>query len=401
MEICLLIILLLIVLDIIKYLIRYFRVSKIFSSTSKEQIKINTHKKLSIIIPAMNEVNHVEASLDYFSKLSDYCNVYYVTTAKEQSKATYYAIQKLISNKGISNCFVYNSPNTEGTMATQLNYMAKMLNKEAVIGIYNIDSFPKVESLIYVLNNIKEGEVYQQVSYFDDELHGPISSAQNWQNRWSLIYEMAKYSKKSGGLNFVYTIGHGMFIHKGDLDKYGYWSDEEINEDNEMGFRLLTNKVQIKNVPYLERAEFAKNMQIYIKQQSTWFNGPLYAFSYYKKLPKEKKNFSSLLLACLNFKAAVSWLLYPLLFLFVTIAFLFIDPIFALVTLSLEIFYVSFLNLLCKRLLIKYGYIKNKSTTNFIYDIYFFFCHCLGPFKTIGKLIKKQNTISNKYNTEK
>ena len=401
MEIFLLIILILIVIDITKYLVRYFRVCRIFNKTSKENIKINTYKKLSIIIPAMNEVNHVEASLDYFSKLSDYCNVYYVTTAKEKSKATYYTLQKLIANKGITNCFVYNSPNTEGTMATQLNYMAEKLNKEAIIGIYNIDSFPKVESLIYILNNIKEGEVYQQVSYFDDELNGPISSAQNWQNRWSLIYEMAKYSKKSGGLNFVYTIGHGMFIYKSDLDKYGYWSDKEINEDNEMGFRLLTNKVQIKNVPYLERAEFAKNMKIYIKQQSTWFNGPLYAFSYYKKLPKEKKNFSSLLLACLNFKAAVSWLLYPLLFLFVAIAFLFVDPIFALVTLSLEIFYVSFLNLLCKRLLIKYGYIKNKSTTNFIYDIYFFFCHCLGPFKTIGKLIKKQNTISNKYNTEK
>ena len=180
---------------------------------------------------------------------------------------------------------------------------------DSIIGIYNVDSFPSKETFYYISQNIQKGVTFQQVSYFDDENKMIMASAQNWQNRWSLVYELGKYLSKFKKWNFKYTIGHGFFIYKKDLKKVGYWSDDEINEDNELGFRLLCNKIKIKPVPYLEKAGFAKNLSVYIKQQSIWFNGPLYAFKYFRKM--KHKNFYAFCLAILNFKAAVSWLLFP------------------------------------------------------------------------------------------
>ena len=282
-------------------------------------------------------------------------------------------------------------------MATQLNYIAKKLPKDSIIAIYNIDSFPEKNTFKYVMKNIKEGEVYQQVSYFGDNNKGILNSAQNWQNRWSIIYEMGKYLRKSGGINFVYTIGHGLFLNKNILEKYGYWNDDEINEDNEFGYRLITNGIQIKPIPYLEKASFANSILIYIKQQSTWVNGPLYAFSYIKE-----KNIKNLILGLLNFKAFVSWMLFPIFStLFLIFSFL-TNYKLALIMLLLIFFYISVYNKLINCLLIKLKYLdKGVYKTNIIYDYAFFILHTFGAFITILKILLKKNTKQNKYNTEK
>lgn len=39
----------------------------------------------------------------------------------------------------------------------------------------------------------------------------------------------------------------------------------------------------------MEQADFARSKKIYIKQQSTWVNGPLYAFKYFKSNKKHLK----------------------------------------------------------------------------------------------------------------
>ena len=96
-----------------------------------------------------------------------------------------------------------------------------------------------------------------------------MKSAQNWQNRWSVVYEMGKYLSDLK-LEFKYCIGHGLFIKKKIFDKIGYLSEDEINEDNEFGYRLNINNISIKPIPFMEHADFANNKKIYIKQQSTW-----------------------------------------------------------------------------------------------------------------------------------
>lgn len=383
----------------IKSLVRYNRVKKFLLQHRNNDYNYSGAEKINVLIPVYNEVNNIESSIKYFKTLSEICNVYYVTTSKEKSAATYNKVKSEIIIQNTKNIFLYNSPNTEGTMANQLNYMAKLLPNDSIIAIYNVDSRPELKTFSYVMENIKENEVYQQVSYFDNINSGILHSAQKWQNRWSLVYEMAKYLKKSGNNNFVYTIGHGLFINKNVLERYGYWSEEEINEDNELGYRLLCNNIQIKPIPYLEKADFANNLKIYVKQQSTWVNGPLYAFSYYKNL--KDKNIKNLKLAILNFKAFISWTFFPILFIILSIISLFYNNIFTLIILLLMFNYISIYNYLVEKLLIKLKYIKHYKLINVICDYLFFIVHCFGGFITIFKIIQGKNNIKNKYNTQK
>lgn len=390
----------LIIFSVLKSFYRLVRVYKFLLSSRASEDKSTecNGKKIDIIIPVYNETKTVGNSIRYFSKLENYCNVFYVTTSKEASKATYKEILYLMDKYKTKNIFLDNCPNTAGTMATQLNYIAKKLPDDSIIGIYNIDSFPKSNTFKYVLNNIRKGGPLQQVSYFNDDKKFIMSSAQNWQNRWSVVYELGKYISKAK-LNFTYTIGHGLFIYKSDLDKYGYWSDKEINEDNELGYRILINNDKIRPIPFFEQAGFAKNLSVYIKQQSTWFNGPLYAFSYYKK---NKKSFRNFLLSCLNFKAAVSWLLYPIFSLIVFIlgvAFNYCHV--SIVLFVAMISYLTVINYLSYKILKKYIPTLNYSSTSVLTDLFFFLIHSFGPCLTLFKVLLRKNTIKNKYNTEK
>lgn len=379
----------------IKSIIR-LKKSHIFLN-KKHEISIHIDKKILVIIPAMNEVNNVKKSINYFKNLNDICDVIYVTTSKETSMATYNKLNNEIKIQKTNNIKVINCPNTIGTMANQINYVIKRLKDDDIIAIYNIDSQPERKTFKYVLKNINDDVVLQQVSFFDDRLKGIMKSAENWQNRWSVVYEMGKYLSNIK-LEFKYCIGHGLFIKKKIFDKIGYFSENEINEDNEFGYRLNINNISIKPIPFMEQADFAKNVKIYMKQQSTWVNGPLYALKYYRDNNRTFRNFT---LAILNFKAFLSWCLFPwICYLCLIISAVFDIKLFIL-SLILVVCYVTGINYLANKLLIKSNYIKNKYHINIASDLLFFPLHTFGSYITIYKLITGKNNIKNKYNTEK
>lgn len=380
----------------IKSLIRLYR-SYLFLVKNKYEINKKNNSKITIIIPAMNEVKNVKKSVDYFKKLDDICNVIYVTTSKEKDMETYNALKSEIKKYDNSNLCVINCPNTDGTMATQINYAIKGLSDNDIVAIYNIDSQPERNTFKYVLNNINESIVLQQVSYFDDQLKGVMKGAENWQNRWSLIYEMGKYLSNRK-CEFKYCIGHGLFIYKKIFDKIGLFSETEINEDNEFGYRLNINNILIKPIPYMEQADFAKSKKIYIKQQSTWVNGPLYAFKYYNNNAKTINNF---ILSILNYKAFISWWLFPLFCIILIILTSIYEIVFLPLVLFLILFYITGINFFANRLLIRLGYLKNKYKIDVISDLLFFSLHSFGSYVTLYKIITGENNILNKYNTEK
>ena len=169
-------------------------------------------------------------------------------------------------------------------------------------------------------------------------------------------------------------------------------------KENEFGYRLNINNISIKPIPFMEQADFARNKRIYVKQQSTWVNGPLYALKYYKN---NEKNLKNLIIAILNYKAFLSWSLFPwLCYAFIIISAIYDIKLFVL-SLILVIFYVTGINYLANRLLINLKYIKNKYYINIISDLLFFPLHSFGSFITISKIITGKNNIKNKYNTEK
>ena len=67
----------------------------------------------------------------------------------------------------------------------------------------------------------------------------------------------------------------------------------------------------------------------------------------------------------------------------------------------LVIFYVTGINYLSNKTLIKNGYLRTKYKINILSDLLFFMIHSFGSYITLYKLITGKNNIKNKYNTEK
>ncbi|MBL1230661.1 hypothetical protein IW492_15635 [Enterococcus sp. BWB1-3] len=199
----------------------------------------------------------VEKSYAHFKKLCEKCEVWYVTTSREQDFDTYNEIVRQMELQKTSNIFLTNCPSTEGNMATQINYCAKSVSLKKIIAIYNIDSFPTEEVFDYVNVNMRELNIFQQVSFSDDSLNKVMGSAQRWQNRWSIIYELGKILEVSkSNFGFIYTIGHGFFITNGFFQELGMYSEDELNEDNEFGYRLRKSGIKIHPIPFLEKVGF-------------------------------------------------------------------------------------------------------------------------------------------------
>ncbi|MDZ5585308.1 glycosyltransferase [Enterococcus cecorum] len=373
---------------------------------SKKFLKLNSKKNylyddknlnIVVLIPVYKEEALIESSIKYFETLQN-VSVIYITTSKEVTQATFKIGKSVIESNNIKNIKIINSPNVTGNMATQLNYALKYISEDSMIALYNIDSRPTNSTFDFVRYKYNEGiRVFQQVSYFNDNLNGILASAQRWQNRWSVIFELGRLLLPTNFDKFRYTIGHGFFCIKGLLHSLGGWPEDEINEDNALGYILSLNNIDIHPIPLFECADFARSKKIYIYQQSTWFNGPLYALNYFFKY---KKSFNALFMSIINFKAALSWLLGPLLYITITLWSILNNTMFFFFHNFLIIIYITFFNYLGSKLL--RTYIKEKFQIKYIFfDIAFYIVHCLGPLLTLCKILARKNNIANKYTTEK
>lgn len=101
-----------------------------------------------------------------------------------------------------------------------------------------------------------------------------------------------------------YVIGHGLYIKVIDLKTLGGFPEDTINEDACLGYLLNCNNIKIIPIPFLEKAESPNKVSIYIKQQTTWFNGPWYAFQYWKcKMKAQGKTMCGIYYWLLNYFA--------------------------------------------------------------------------------------------------
>lgn len=291
-------------------------------SCSHELCEKKEEVPLYLIVPVLNEQRIIEETYMHFRDIvNQFEKVYvvYVTTEKEGpcSITTYEMIKRLmeadVCNKKI---YLFHYPYKKGVMAHQLNYAIDQLEKinpslNFWIGIYNADSRISVSTIDYIINNINQKDClhkcFQQYSWYitkSNKSHDILNSAALWQTRWTLVFELARVrfqaaldsAKLPDSIYFIlekmnYVIGHGLYIKVIDLKTLGGFPEDTINEDACLGYLLNCNNIKIIPIPFLEKAESPNRVSIYIKQQTTWFNGPWYAFQYWKcKMKAQGKN---------------------------------------------------------------------------------------------------------------
>lgn len=406
----------LLLLGIIEGMYRVYK-SKHFieaDSISHQEDFSNLYSKVAVIIPVYNEQNVIRQSVLNFKPLmAAGIEVIYVATAKETVEITTYSLLKdLVNEYQLSEyCKVMLYPEKDGVMAHQLNYAINKVENDKIVLIYNVDSVVNKRTIDYILKNKDklDNGVFQQYSYSTYETKNQfLMSAIMWQNRWSIAYELPRTidNFKHGIRKFNYVIGHGLALRKEMLDRIGGFPEEQINEDNVLGYKLHAENINIYPIPVLEKIDFASKLKIYVRQQSVWFNGPFYSFQYFSQLKKEKKTIPLFWAACQNFKNALNWLIFPYVTIFSLIYSLILkDIVWVICILLMVLCYVAGINKMSEKLLVDKGYLKHKSGVNLKYaisEMIFWLCiHSFGPLITIYKVIRRKNNQKNKYKTEK
>lgn len=440
---------------IFKNIIALIYINKWIKSAKKNRYIIKDKKVLVyLIIPMLNEQKIAKKTYLNFKQLTQKMKnvkVMFVTTSKEVKKdgnlTTYEILKELIKND--DKIFLCNYPQKTGVMAHQVNYAIKEIEKyrfnheKIIIGVYNADSKINVETIEYVLEkeenkNENEDVCYQQYSWYklcnNSKHKGIIASASLWQTRWSLTFEIFRV-KQQEWINTIYekvnrfkilrpfnrilhivfekmnyVIGHGFYMDIDLLHKIGGFPENTINEDAFLGYIINNKNIKIDVIPYLEKADFAPSIPVYIKQQTTWVNGPIYAFEYlklYKKNNKSKKSekIRAFILAIKLFLHFIYWLASPYILLFVLPILLYkfyyiLGLIMAILIILLEL---PFTHYLVRKVIISNITEEEKCelAKPSVYCIIFFIIHSFGAIRNIYLQAIGKNKMENKYKTER
>ena len=441
---------------IIDNLIATIYLSNWFKKEKEKKYKTDFKNQLIyLIIPMLNEQKVVRQTFKNFKNIVlkiPNVKVMFVTTSKEKKveeiETTFDILNRLIVNE--KNIYLCNYDKTNGVMAHQINYAISIIKQieknnkidKITIGIYNADSNIDENTIKYVL---EQNEIYgnnkvcfQQYSWFClngiKKQIGIIPSASLFQTRWSLLFEIwrlhkqlfifkiySKLSKKGikGKINnflylifekMNYVVGHGFFMDINLIEEIGGFPEKTINEDAFLGYIIDNKNIKIQPIPYLEKADFAPNIPIYIKQQTTWVNGPIYAFQYYKMYKASnklniKENFRAGILAIKLFMHFIYWILSPyLLLVFMPILlYRYLNILGIIISIFYILMELPIIHYLIRKLVLR---IKEKSIDKDIakpsvWCIPFFIIHSFGAIRNIYMQILGKNNIENKYKTER
>ena len=415
-----------VLIDIICNMISYISAKKAFKCKSK--VFNHDDSNMYILLPVYKEEKIAEAMIDRFYKLSKESNIktIVITTIKERGNATHKIIEKKIKEEKLEKYIKLIKCNIKnGTMATQLNYGLNYLNtidkSDYIFGIHNADGEITKEHITFVRNNIGPQKCIQSYAYFKYNNNSLMNGAVSWQNRWSYIFEAGRCNLKLGKTPLFrkmnYVIGHGLYMKASAIKECGYFPEDTINEDAFLGVILNYLNYDIIPMPYLEKAQFAPSLKVYLKQQSVWFNGPKMAFNYYKRIIKSIKNVRykrniynkstnskfNLFIICFKlFLDAIYWIsaVYILFVLYSIIAyqlFGFYGLIYVILINYINIWLFNYLS---------YKQIVKETQERFKMPlcqtpIFFYFIHSFGPIMNIVKSLLGKNGINNKYKTER
>lgn len=423
-------------------------ISWLHRQAARPAVALSAKQPCYLLIPVFQEAEMIGDSFHHFVKIANQVpdvRVVFITTARENSEngqpTTSAILQQLLAAHPDVPVSCVHYPFTHGVMAHQLNYAISELRQEiqkesALIGIYNVDSVIDADAIRWIVSHYRSKAdspcVYQQYGYYRNMYlsgkPGWMSSACLWQNRWALGFELGRlrndtfWKKRCGRTGeFIYrllfrkmnyVIGHGLFFDYSTYQMAGTFPEHTVNEDAYWGLCLHLQSIPIVPVPYLESSLFTNRLPVYIRQQSTWFNGPFHAFRYYQDYRSTHPELTigqqfELLTACFRlYLHALYWLLSPvLLVLAMAIAFFTSSTAAIVLAIVAPLIYLWLPNVWMsywlRRKKIGPEYNSPLPRASLVHDIPFYLLHTLGPFWNIMKSLSGKNTIAHKYKTEK
>lgn len=298
--------------------------SKIFIAKRHNSELTDTHsfKNILLLIPVLREQNIILHTLEYFRnlKIRDIkLSIVLVGTVREDEikngvivnptmEIIENWINKLKQSKDektqIANYYYTKANDYEGDRASQLNYgmsyFKNILKKQCdIIGVYDADSLPNIETLNEVCNKFQEGfECCQQPVHFIDATLDLVSKKTNpiivanalYQTTWTMIrelpvwYKYSLHSRKKTSNTFkenIYLIGHGEFISNELYDKFKF-PENQITDGIQLGYRLGMCNRKITPLNNFCSDDVPKTIGQLIQQHKRWFGGCMRLYHAYK-----------------------------------------------------------------------------------------------------------------------
>jgi cellulose synthase/poly-beta-1,6-N-acetylglucosamine synthase-like glycosyltransferase len=268
---------------------------------------------MALIVPVLHEQAIIAASVARFSRLvrsRPWLTVVYATSARERPTSgcptTEDILLQLCSHE--PQIEVVRFPSAGGIMSHQANYAVRVFARgqpQSVFGLFNVDSDPPSESIdaARAWLAVRPRTVFQMYCAYSVAAESSrrtvspiVEQTALWQCRWSLQFELgriichdwigraaARWPMLRIVVPFDYVIGHGLFFSRETFDLVDGFPEEELNEDAAVSLSLRARGIRVAPLPFLESAEAAPTVGVYVKQQSSWFKGPLFAFRYGRK----------------------------------------------------------------------------------------------------------------------
>ncbi len=264
-----------------------------FFEEEEKSLYLKKLPKVAIIVPAFNEEDTIEATVDSLLNL-DYpknkLKIYVVDDGSTDN--TLKVLQKYSSKRNVE---ILHKEN--GGKASAMNYAYKRLDKDTeLVGILDADSMVRSNALLKIVEKFSE----------DKDIAAVTPAIKIWQPQNVVRFlQNAEYNlsiwlrKAMSSLGVIFIIpGPFSFYRKEALDIAGPWKHAHGTEDLEMGLRFQKLGFKIKNQP--EAVVYTKapyNFVNLYKQRLRWTYGFLNnALDYKDMLFKEKRAINLLIL---------------------------------------------------------------------------------------------------------
>ncbi len=321
----------------------YFKLFKQLSQKGSNKPK-KAKKPLYVLIPVLNEQEIIEDTMLSILKIKNKyfkINIAILTTIKEKinnKDKKMPTTEEIINNSiksGKLSIFkdsiqIFQDPDIDGKMATQLNYainkLKNIVSQSTYYLVLNADSkissstFRQLSRLIDK-NKGKEFAFQQPCAFVKDvdasanQFTNALSLYQSWyclghESRLVRSYNNKSINNwnKNNNTKLGVIVGHGSGMTLNINLRNGGYPANLMTEDLTFGFNLSVNSVPILSLPALELADVPNKFTIFIKQKSVWFWNFLGYINCYKhNIKKGHSRYKLFLLLTQGIGAGAYW----------------------------------------------------------------------------------------------